>query len=94
MWHTEKKMTKKLKVDLNSEFSVAEKIWEDIKDEQLNMFALPDQTVAKYCTPIKIDPTRCFVTIKVSSVLPALEEALHTKFDVESAGKFVIITRK
>lgn len=74
--------------------SEAKKLWEEIKDVQLNMFALPDQTVGQYCKFIQIEPVRCFVTIKVSSVLTALEDALGSKYNIESAGKFVILSRK
>lgn len=72
----------------------AAKIWEEIKGVQLDMFALPDQTVEKYCKPFMVDPTKLFVTLSASSAFTALESALGKKFTFEQAGKFIVISRK
>ncbi len=69
------------------------KIWNEIKGVQLDLFSLPDQTVAKYCSPLPIDPTRLYVTITATAVLPALDVAL-SNFNVESIGKWIVISRK
>ncbi len=72
----------------------SQKIWDEIKEVNLNMFALPGQTVEKYCTPYMIEPSKCYVTVKVTAALVALEEALLKKFNIEVEGKFIVITRK
>lgn len=72
----------------------AQKIWEEIKNVQLNMFALPNQTVDMYCKVYPIEPTHCYITVKVSAVLAALEDTLGKVYNFETAGKFVLITRK
>ena len=72
----------------------AQKIWEEIRHVQLGMFALPDQTVEMYCKNYPIEPTKCYMTVKVSAVMAALEDNLGKKFEFMPAGKFVVVTRK
>ncbi len=71
----------------------ADKIWTEIKDKNIQMFALPIQKVSDYCAPIPVEPTRLFLTYKVSAVLPALEEALGQAFKIEQADKFLIVSK-
>lgn len=73
--------------------SEADKIWSEIKDKKIEMFALPNQVVSQYCKPINIEPSRAFVTISAASVLPALELALGEKYSLEPADKYIIISR-
>jgi hypothetical protein len=70
----------------------AEKIWEEIKDKQINMFTLPNQLVNQYCVPTSIEPSKLYVTYTVSSILPALENALGSSYKVENAGRFLAIS--
>jgi hypothetical protein len=72
----------------------AQKIWEEIRQVQLNMFALPDQTVEMYCKVYPIEPSRVYMTVKVSAVLAALEDTLGKWYNFDTAGKFVLVTRK
>lgn len=76
------------------EVTEAEKIWQEIQNTQLDMFSLPDQTVSKYCKPIKVEPSKLYVTTSVQAVFPALEFALGKRFTIEMAQKFIIIARK
>ena len=69
------------------------KIWNEIKSVQLDLFSLPDQTIAKYCNPLPIDPNSLYVTITATAVLPALDIALPN-FNVEAVGKWIVISRK
>ncbi len=71
--------------------TTAEKIWDEIKDKQVNMFALPNQSVNKYLTPVSIDPNKLYVTFTVTAILPALESALGSQYKVEPAGRFLTI---
>lgn len=72
----------------------AQKIWEEIRQVQLNMFSLPNQTVEMYCRNYPIEPTKVYMTIKVSAVLSALEDTLGKQYNFETAGKFVLVSRK
>lgn len=77
-----------------SKFAEADKIWKEIKDKPLQMFALTGQKVSDYCNPVNIEPNRCFLLYKASSVIPALEEAIGTKFNCEAMYKYVVVSRK
>jgi hypothetical protein len=56
--------------------SVADQIWAKIAHLPFPMFALPGKTVADYCKPVPIDPSRLFLSYKVGPVVPMLEEVL------------------
>ena len=71
----------------------AEKIWDEIKEKPIEMFALPNQIVSQYCKPMPVDPAKLFVTLHATSVLPALELALGSKFKVETMDKYTVISR-
>jgi len=74
--------------------TVADKIWEEIKGIELAMFSLPDQTVEKYCQQIKIEPSKLYLIFTAQAVIPALEEAVGSKFNVDLAQKYLIISPK
>ena len=74
--------------------TVPEKIWADIKDKPIEMFALPGQTPAKFCTPIMVEPTKLYLTSTVSSVLPALETAFSKTYDVELVDRYIVLSYK
>jgi len=74
--------------------TTAEKIWADIAKREINMFALPHQTVEKYCSPVFVEPTRCYVKFTVSSVIQPLQDALSKKYDVELVDKYITISPK
>jgi hypothetical protein len=72
----------------------AEKIWNDIKDQYIDMFSLPGQTISKYCSPVPVEPSKLYLTHKVSAVLPAMEAVLSNKYTIEAANKYIIIAKK
>jgi hypothetical protein len=76
-----------------SDKTEAEKIWDEIKSLGINMYGLPGQTVSQHCTPVMIDPSRLFVTMRSTATLPSLEAAIGKGFTVELADKFVIVAR-
>lgn len=63
-----------------AEMTVAEQIWETIKNLPVDIFALPNQTVQMHVTRDarleKAMPDAVHVLLKSAAVLPALEEAL------------------
>lgn len=73
--------------------SEADKIWEEIKNLPIQMFGLPDQFVVQHVTPVPVEPTNLYVTIRSTAALPSLEAAIAPAFTVELADKFVIIKR-
>jgi len=87
-------MTKKSDMNQSTETtkSVADGVWEDIKDSKLELFALPDQFVNMYCEPIAIEPSKLYLKFKVSAVLPALEVALAGRYVVERVDKYICVS--
>lgn len=78
----------------------ADKIWEVIKNVTLDIFALPNQKVHDYFTPISVEPSKLYLQYKVSAALPALEESLHKrhvegilsmKFVVSTTDRYVVV---
>jgi|SRR5271166_769695 len=102
----EVKTSTKLNIPLNQTIKVstdmppvkvatqAELIWNDIKDAKFPMFGMKDQTVADYCNPVWVDPSKCFLTTKASSALPLLEEIFADKYAFEAAHKYIVVSRK
>lgn len=73
--------------------SEADAIWDQIKNLPIQMFGLPDQFVLQHCTPIPVEPSNLYVSIRSTATLPSLEAAIAPAFVVELADKFVIIKR-
>lgn len=71
----------------------ADKIWEEIKDKYIDMFSLPNQKVFQYCQPISIDPSKLYVKLQATSVLPSLEAAVGKDFEVSLLDKYVVVSR-
>jgi len=72
----------------------ADLIWAEIKNKPIMMFSLPGQKVSDYCRPAPIDPTRCFLLYKAGSAIPAIEEAVGSKYSCEGVEKYIIVSRK
>ena len=72
--------------------SDSDKIWEEIKNLKMDIFGLPDQFVSQYCKKVDIEPSKCYLTIKVSSVLPSLEAAVGSKYMVDRVDKFITVS--
>lgn len=72
----------------------AQKIWDQISNLRLDMFSLNNQFVHSYYKPMFADPYKLYLvsTTKASAALPALEEALATKYRVEQAERFIIVS--
>jgi hypothetical protein len=86
-------MEKELEKSEVKKMTTAEQIWEEIKDRGIDIFALPEQKVNHYCSPVKIDPSKCYLQFKVGAVLPALEVALGSKYLVEMNNKYITVAR-
>ena len=71
----------------------AGKIWTEIKNRAIDMFSIPGQVVSQHAQPSNIDHAKLYLTIKATSVLPALETALGKNYVVELAGRFITVAR-
>lgn len=87
-------MTKKIEKP-NEDFdnTEASKIWSEIKDREIEIFALPFQKVFGHCYPVNIEPSKLYLTIRSSAVLPALEASCGPNYSVNMTDRFVIISR-
>lgn len=72
----------------------SDKIWEDIRGLDLNLFGLPNQIVESYCQVSLVEPSKLYLITKVSAVLPALEAAISNKYSVEPQMKWIVVSRK
>jgi hypothetical protein len=84
----EKNAIKKL-----SDETEAIKIWNEIKDKSIEMFALPNQRVMDHCYPVDIEPSKLYLRTKSTSVLPSLEVSCGKNFVVELVDKYVSVSR-
>lgn len=69
-------------------------IWNEIQNVPLQLFGLPGQAVYMHCTPVSIEPSRLYVSVRSAATLPALETALSDRFTVEMIDKWVAISLK
>jgi hypothetical protein len=76
------------------EKTVAQKIWEDIKDMKIEMFSLPDQMVHQYCKPVDLDPAKLFLTVTAGAVIASLEAIVTPKYNLDVQERFVVISSK
>lgn len=86
-------MEKSKKAEAELKETEAHKIWNEIKEKSIDMFALPNQVVEKYCKPLFIEPNRLYLTISAASVLPSLEASLGEKYSIELSDKYLLVAR-
>jgi hypothetical protein len=91
-------MTDSKKAATKPEETKADKIWNKIKDAQLEIFALPNQTVSMHVKRVNIDPNEVHLILKSSAALPALEDVLrkvpleqNEMFDVSQAAHYTVL---
>jgi hypothetical protein len=64
-----------------TEQTVASKLWDQIKDLPIELFALPNQTIKDHVKREeemeKVFPEEIYITLRSAAVYPALEEALN-----------------
>ena len=86
------KKTDEILSNKNVDNTLANKIWEEIKNLKIDMFALPNQRVHNYCKPISVDPDKLFLIPTAWAVLPVLEQLLNPKYIVDKQDRFLIIS--
>lgn len=74
--------------------SVADTIWNSIKDVELPMFAVSGKTVADYCERVEIEPSKLFLKLKVPAVLPMLESVFEKKYNINMGTLYCEVSVK
>ena len=72
------------------------KMWNEIKDKNIDMFAIPGQKVNQYYKPVPVEPSKLYLLALVpraTCALPSLETAIGSGFVVELVDKYVTVTR-
>ena len=76
----------------------AKVLWAKIKNLKVEMFALPEQYVNKYCAPLPIVEDQLYLSYKVTSFLPSLEEAIKKSYGnsitVELEDRYLVVKAK
>jgi len=91
MESSSKKVTKK---ETATKKTVADRIWDEIKGLETNMWALPNQPISKYATKMDLDPDKLYIKPAISSAKSVLESMLRHKYNVEDAREYLILTLK
>jgi hypothetical protein len=92
-----RKTTKTNNKPVQKEETQADKIWNMIKDLNVDIFALEDQKVNQYCEKFDVEDSTVYVRLKSTAVLPALEEAIKKVklkgevFELGEAGPYKTI---
>jgi hypothetical protein len=73
--------------------TVGEEIWANIAYRELGMFGLANQRIVDYCAFMPIEPSKCYLTYKVSSVIPQIE-AVVPEYDLEVMNKYIVLSLK
>lgn len=78
-------------VDEKKSTTTSDKIWGEIKDLSLDLFALPNQKVSMHTKRVEISPEMVHLTLSSQAVLASLETALGKKYTVEAGEKYVSV---
>jgi len=73
--------------------SEAEKIWEEIKDKPISMYALPNQKVSDHLEKLPVKGNILYVRLMSSAVVGTLEEAIGKEYEVEQSSQYTLIKR-
>ncbi len=71
----------------------SEKIWGEISNLPIQVFALAGQKVEQHVTKLLVPGKVLFLKLRATSVLPALEEAIGNKYTVEVADGYICVKR-
>jgi len=89
----EELQAKKATVEAALEGTEAGAIWNEIKDKDLEMFALPEQKIHQHAAPTVVEPSKLYLLTKASAALPAIETAVGKKYNVERVDRYVVVSR-
>lgn len=66
--------------DKKEKKTIADEIWEEIKDKAIQMYALPNQTVADHVTRKVVPGELVFLKPKSPAVIASLQEAIGNDY--------------
>lgn len=79
----------------------ADELWDKVKDLPLELYALPNQTLASNCTRVNVAPDQLHLKLASGAVVAAMTEALKNvkladdeEFDISTAGVFTVVKVK
>lgn len=85
-------------VESAKDLTLADQIWEKIKDIDLQLWALEGQTLEKNATRVPVDDEKLYLLLKAGAVMPVLEEALRKKkfdkdrtYEVSTVSRYCVI---
>lgn len=90
---SKKSATPEVKNTETSQPTEADKIWSEIQNLEIGMFALPNQRVSGHVTKINLPGDQLYVKLNSSAVLPNLEAVLRGRFEIEATEGYTIIRR-
>lgn len=74
-------------------------IWDQIKNLEVNIYSLPNQTIEKHVQREKIAEDLVHLRLKSPAILPAMEEALGRvkladgeRFDISQQKNFTVVS--
>lgn len=74
--------------------SESEKMWSEIENLPMNIFSLPNQKVSDHTKKVSASGDNLLLKPKSSAVVPALEEAIGSGFDINLADNgYILVTR-
>lgn len=74
-------------------FAVPDRIWDEIKDLDMNLFAMP-QKVSKHFVPMQLSTDKLYLKYHNSATLPALEETIGDKYDIQTVDMYIVVSDK
>lgn len=80
-------------VSKNTEKSESVKIWEEIKNNPIDMYTLPDQKVSDHIEKLPVDGPELLVKPISSAAVASLQDAVGKEYEVEQTGDYVTIRR-
>lgn len=91
--NTEKQVVDENKLEKLLAGTEAGAIWNEIKDKAIEMFALPDQKISNHVFPSFVEPSKLYLMARATCALPAVEQALGNKFNVELMDRYIVVSR-
>jgi len=71
--------------------TTADKIWSEIQELSLDLFALPNQKVSMHAKRVPIHDEMVHLKLSSQAVLAALEAALGAKYLIEPGEQYVAV---
>lgn len=84
-------MEKKEKVE-EKVLTESDRVWDTLKDLSIEIFALPNQPLTQFCKRVQVEPSKCYLTTTVPSLISTLETVLGPRFTVDKLDKYITVS--